>query len=476
MPNEYGRRPVTRTRMDSLANALAGWSGRQDRTIQNVYLYEPMHIDQELTSAYLGGGLARKIVSCRPDDMLRAWITFPDDTDGKLLQALDRLEIRTHLKTLLTWTELYRGAVMVLGGIDGGNMEAMLNEKGTKGIQFIRVYPAPVIQNTEIDLNQDSGSRYFEDVEHWRIQRRYAMSGANEFKVHTSRCIVSKGIPVPDDKDNVVEWTYRYFGMGRLQAVFQQMANSDSAQKAFGNLITEATVAVQKIPGLEAILAGADDAKGQLESVMNTIATMKSVLNMLLLPEGGEFKRDSLSMSGWRDVAMVFREELAAVAEIPVPRLYGIPSAGLGGGGSDSEASKNYDVSIQADQEIKLRPIIQRIVRYVAPTVGMDPEIPFEFRPLSMPSEKEMAETRKTVAETDKLYVDMGALDAVDEVRQSRFGGSKWTMDTSLDPNTDLGDEDPMDAQIKELEARINNGTKVPAIPVPKMSKPKVTK
>lgn len=455
--SEFGRRPALAKRTshtDSLANALVGFGGRQDRTMYSEYLRSHMRDDNELTSIYTGGGLGRKIVSARPDDMLRSWIQFPGDPDGKILAAMDKLNVRTHLKNLMTWTELYRGGIMVLGGLDNAqSLEEPLSKNTNRPISFIKVYPASLCINTPTDLVEDPTSPYFEEIEFFKIQRRYAVNGQQQFAVHASRCVVSKGIPVPEDLHSAEEWKYLYWGMGRLQAVFEQMSNSDSTQKAFANLIHEATIAVQKIPGLMELLAGADDAKSALNTVMDTIARAKSVLNMILLPEGGEFARDSLAMTGWRDAAMIFREELAAVAEIPVPRLYGIPSAGLGGGGADDVATKNYDASIQADQEIKLRPIIARLVQYIAPTVGLAPDEPFEFRPLSTPSEKEIAETRYIVAQTDAIYEGMGALDAVEEVRESRFGGTKYSMETKLSANFDPDAKN--DQEIAALEAQI---------------------
>lgn len=478
MSNEYGRRPQTGKlvqaaplvqRADSLSNALSGFGGIQDRTGWNHYGYSPMRLDSELTDIYSSGGLGRKIVSCRPADMLRSWITFPKDTDGKILKALDALNIRTHLYNLLMQTEMYRGAIMVLGGLDNAlTLDTPLPKNANQPISFIKVYGAPLVLNTEIELSQNPASPYFDDFEVFRIHRRWAavQGQGHEIRVHQSRCIVSKGIPLPMDATTTQQFTYLYWGISRLQAVFDQLANSEAAQKSFANLIHEATIAVSKIPGLEQILANTDDAKGQLQSVMDTIARAKSVLNMVLLPEGGEFSRDSLSMGGWRDVAMVFREELAAVAEIPVPRLYGIPSSGLGGGGSDEEATKTYNAQIQAEQEIKLRPIIARLVRHVAPSVGMDPEEQFVFNPLEIPSDKEIAETRFIVAQTDKIYHDLGSLDAVQEIRESRFGGDTYSMETKLDPTLDM--EAEHDAEIAAQQKLVDAQNKAQGVPAPK--------
>ena len=49
-----------------------------------------------------------------------------------------------------------------------------------------------------------------------------------------------------------------------------------------------------------------------------------------------------------------------------------------------------------------------------------------------MPSEKEIAEGRESVARSDALYIDRGALSA-DEVASSRFGGDRYSSETMLD-------------------------------------------
>lgn len=359
---------------------------------------------------------------------------------------------------------------MVLGGLDNSlTLDTPLPKNANQPLSFIKVYGAPLVLNNETELSQDPNSPYFDDFDVFRIQRRWQVLGqGSEIRVHQSRCIVSKGIILPQDNTTSQDFTYLYWGISRLQAVFNQMANSETAQKAFANLIHEATVAVIKIPGLEQILSNSDDAKVAFKAVMDTIARAKSVLNMILLPEGGDFKRDSLAMSGWRDAVMIFREELSAVSEIPIPRLYGIPSSGLGGGGSDEEATKVYHAQIQAEQEIKLRPIIARLVQYVAPTVGMDPETGFAFNPLTIPSDKEVADTQLVVAQKDKIYVDMGALDPVEEVRESRFGGETYSMETKIDPSLDM--EAKADEEIARQEALVK-ASQPKSIPVPKVSK-----
>lgn len=455
MPEDQKNRTL---HTDGLANAVTGFSGVQDRTEFHQFIYSYMRPDEELTAIWAGGGIGRKICTSRPDDMLRAWITIPEDTDGKILKALDALQVRTHLRDLLYWTELYRGGLMVLGGLDSStDMEKPLTS-ATKPLEWIKIYPASRVLNTNVDLESDPKSRYFEDFSVFQLQKRYAVDGKTISKVHHSRCIVSKGIPMPEDKNTTFDYTYLYWGMSRLQAVFQELANSQAVQKCFGNLVQEATIAVYKMQGIAEILANDDTAGEKLKAVMDAIAKAKSVLNMVLIGEGDEFKRDSLSTSGWMDVAMMFRQEVAAAADSTIPRLYGIPSSGLGGGGSDEAAKKNYNDSIQADQETRLRPMLQILIGHVARELGMPEDIQFTFNPLSQPTEKEIVEIRKIVAETDKIYaVDMGVLDP-QEVRDSRFGGTSYSRETKLDPSLSSDDFEPED-----------DVPPVPPVPAPKV-------
>ena len=64
------------------------------------------------------------------------------------------------------------------------------------------------------------------------------------------------------------------------------------------------------------------------------------------------------------------------------------------------------------------------------PTSG---QIPDDWRivwpPLDEPGEKEQAETRKSVAETDALYLDRGVR-TPDQVARSRDGSAGWSGET----------------------------------------------
>jgi hypothetical protein len=124
-------------------------------------------------------------------------------------------------------------------------------------------------------------------------------------------------------------------------------------------------------------------------------------------------------------------------------------------GASDIRLFYDYIKSLQSSY---LRPRIERLLRIVmksadGPTGGVEPEQwSFEFRPLWQMNDKETAELRKMVAETDAIYISNGVL-TPEEVTQSRYGGDKWSMETVIDEDRE---EDPATPDEKAMIAAMS--------------------
>jgi uncharacterized protein len=467
-------------RNDGLVNALSGIGGVQDRIRQTTYIASTHVDDETLTNIWTSNGLGAKIASLQIDDMIRAWIEIPDDKDGKLLKELDRLNVRESLQRLLYWTDLYRGgvAVLILGNT-GIDLKAPLSKQQENApLVKIAVYPAirKVITNSATDIVREASSPYFDELEWYKIQPPDA---AVSFEVHASRCIVSKGIPVPPDAS--ILWDYRYWGMSRIQRVFEAMGNYDTAHNAFGNLMHQLTIGKITIDGLREILADEDEAPARLKALMDSVQASMSYLNAILMGPNEKFERENIATNGWRDVSAIMKEAAATVAGYPTSRLFETAaSGGLSAGTSETEATNRYDTTVQVRQETDLRPMLARIIRHVAPMVGMDPETAFKFRPLKEPTAKETAEIRKIHADTDKIGVDGGWL--FPEEARSRFEGDVYsdTITLSVDYADRQAEEDAKAAEelaaAEKAAAKVANVATAPkplAMPKPPAKKAK---
>lgn len=131
-------------------------------------------------------------------------------------------------------------------------------------------------------------------------------------------------------------------------------------------------------------------------------------------------------------------DELAAVSEIPLSKLFGQAPTGLST--DDASGERNFNDTIATKQRRILRPVLERMIEFLiaakrVPTVPMD-KWSLEFKPLSEPTEQDKATTDKTKAETDTLLVSQGIISET-EAR------SRWKSDPST-PYTLESEEAPI--------------------------------
>lgn len=448
-------------RFDGLSNALTGIGGQQDRTRGNYYTHALIRPDDELTAIWTSNGLGKKVCTLQVDDMIRPWIEVPEDPEGKLVRELDRLGVREALQRMLYWTDLYRGAIGVLILKDGSeDLSLPLKESKTPApLVKIQVYPVTknILASSTSDIVTDSTSPYFGMLETYKIQ---PVDYSGMFTVHDSRCLVSKGCPMPED--STIEWEYRYWGVSRLQAIFDDLTSYNASMNAFSNLIHQATISKMTIDGLAEIVADNDAASDNLKKLMDNIAKSISYLNMILMSNGDKFERDQLSLGGWREVSQMFRENLAATAGYSTSVLFETASSsGLAASSAEDQATKRYNNSVDVRRETDLRPLLTKVISHVAPMVGLPSDIGFKFRNLQEPTAKEVADIRRTHADTAKVYVDMGAL-YPEEVR-TRFEGDTYSDEIVLNPAYAAKTPEEIQAE-KDLEAatKAAQGSKAP--------------
>ncbi len=185
----------------------------------------------------------------------------------------------------------------------------------------------------------------------------------------------------------------------------------------------------------------------------------KSIARMLVIDAEEEFERATASLAGVDVVLREFAIRLAAAADMPVTLLMGTSPGGMSATG-ESDIRFFYD-RIGARQKRHLLPILRRLYRLVmiskeGPTEGEEPEMwNLKFNPLRQLSELEQATLRKTVAETDAIYIGQGVLSA-EEVAASTYGGSEWSMERTIDfeGREEMAEQDEADAEERKAEMK----------------------
>lgn len=166
--------------------------------------------------------------------------------------------------------------------------------------------------------------------------------------------------------------------------------------------------------------------------------------------EKERFEYVARSLAGMPETLDRLALRLSAGTGIPVTLLMGQSPAGLNATGA-SDIRLWYD-NVRSQQNQYLTPRIGRVVRLAflakdGPTQGKEPEDwSISWRPLWQPTEKEQAETRYLTMQTDVGYIDRGVL-SPRKVAESRFGGDRWSMETTIDIEDwdEFGEPEPTD-------------------------------
>lgn len=185
----------------------------------------------------------------------------------------------------------------------------------------------------------------------------------------------------------------------------------------------------------------------------------KGLYNTIGLDKLDSLERIQSALTGYDSIVDRFSKQVTAVAGIPLPILFGEKSTGMSNSGDKD--LENYYNHVNSKQESVLLQPIQQFLNLTAKFLKLD-EPTFNFNPLWQLSETEIIKNRNLQAQTDKIYEEMGSLDAK-EIRNSRFGGFGYSTETNLEQAKDQEDEmysnfDSLDAiippKISKIEAQ----------------------
>jgi phage-related protein (TIGR01555 family) len=251
--------------------------------------------------------------------------------------------------------------------------------------------------------------------------------------IHESRLLVfSSTSPSREVKTQLRGW-----GDSIFTRVDEVLSHYGQTWGGIANLMTDFSQSILKIKDLAQSMA-ANNRAGTKNLTNRSLALnmARSISRILLIDSEEEFSRDTVSLSGVAEVLQQFALRLAAAADMPVSLLMGQAPAGLNATGA-SDIRFFYD-RIASRQRKRLGPQLKRLVRLIlksdkGPTKGKEPERwNIKFRSLYQMTELEKAQVRKTVAETDAIYITNQVL-TPEEVAASAYGGSEWSMERTID-------------------------------------------
>lgn len=383
---------VVRYFSDKLVNLVANLGTERDKASSSIYA-PTLLSEQELSNAYRGAWLPRKIVDIPPLDATRRWRGWQASKDQieKLEVEEKRLDVRRKVKQAMTRARLFGGAAIYIGTGDRDTSVPLDPERiGKGGIKYLTVMSKRKLAPG--DIEQDPQSDLF-DRPKW-----YTLTGS-QIKVHPSRLILFIGAELPDPELDVgVEYGW---GDSVLQSILDTIKQSDSTMANVASLVFEAKVDVIKIPNFMQNLQDKEFTKQVLER-LRLAAMAKGINGQVLLDADEEYESKSASFGSLPDIIDRFLQAVAGAADIPLTRLAGQSPAGMSSTGESD--LRNYYDRIQAMQELDMRPALSTLDECLIRSAlgARDPKIHYAWLPLWQPTAAEKSENGKRTAETIK--------------------------------------------------------------------------
>ncbi len=390
---------------DGLQNVLTKLGLGAER--YNAYAFTALS-QSEIESAYRGSGILRKIIDVPAFDAVRAWRDWQAEADQ--IEALEAEERRLDIRAKVRQAEVLRGlggGALILGVAGDTEMPVNFRAIGKGGLVFVHV--ASRYQLTLGEMIADATDPMFGSPKTFE----YATT-TGSVKLHPSRVICFKADPLP----NMIgtSWDDQFWGESRVARVLGAVTNSDAAHTGFVALIHKAKLTRIGIPDLSDWLE-TDEGEQKLVRRIANMTKLESISNASIYQSGGtngeggeEIKDYQMTWAGMRDIMTAFDVRVAAVADIPMTRMFGVAAEGMNSSGDSQQ--KDWNRHVGARQELEIRPCLERLDEALIPSAlgSRPPEIWFEFAPLDTPSEAEKATTFKTTMEAVEKVQNTGAI------------------------------------------------------------------
>jgi phage-related protein (TIGR01555 family) len=464
----------------AVANLLTGLGGDQDKgAAARPHLGRLRLTDTELTSLYLNGGIAQRILRLVPIEMTRKGWTINDDLEDPdaLADTDKRLKTRQNIRDVVTWARTYGSAVILMVTEEeqprtiGARAEVRrdpsrlllepLDPRRLTRVRALQVFDA--LEATPLVYQGDISEPGYRDPLIWNLSPSavgVSMTHSPHAQVHASRILHFRGVPRPPSfRLGGIRGSLSVAGNNALDdsvlhAVWDEVRNLAQTMAGGAVLAQEIRENVLKVGGLRAMATS--DQKKEVEARISFIAMAKSLLGIVLLGQDDEFTSKVNNPTGFGELSGEAQAMLSAATGIPQTILFGHTPAGLS---TDNESGRQtFDRLISGEQE-EIRPHLERVYSLIfaskeGPTKGEIPETwELDFLPLDEMSEKEKADTRKVVADADILYIDRGVV-SPQRIEESRFGEKGYQIEL-LPPEDDI---DGVDFDLAAAEAEEAGG------------------
>jgi len=429
---------MARFKKDGWTNVLTGL-GRalRDKRVRTEFSELPSLTFAQLDMLYQGDWIIARACDRPAAEMTRKWIEIKAKDASEQAQdcmaAMSKLGAKPAFKLANTWARLYGGGMIIMGIDDGQRMSDPVDEKRIRKVEWLRVVdrwdlnPSAYYGSDEKPGSVGEPSRYRLNTS---VNDPDGKANLGE-EIHETRILRFDGMDTPLRLRVQNEmWCY-----GVVHRIYPVVRDFWNAYGGAAHLTTDFAQGVYKIKGLAKMLA--EDKDQLIIQRISLLDMARSVARLVPVDADEEdLERKPTPVSGLGELMDRFGETLAGAIDMPISVLLGKATPGIGDTGN-SQLQQWYD-RIANDQETRIVPQATMLGRYLflakeGPTRGAEPESwSVDPLPLWEMTDKEIAELRKSQAESDRIMIEADVLSPI-EVRRSRYGGEEYSLNTTLE-------------------------------------------
>lgn len=367
-------------------NLLTGAGTSLDKTEYSFYLPTRITSKNDLEVLYVQSWAARKFIDIPVDDMFIRWREFTemDNVDIELIQQSELdLNITEKLAMAMKAGRLF-GTGLVILITKEAPLDMPLNIDRLQSGDLLNILAVDRFDATILKKDLDITSSRYGEPELYRINLR---RGGN-IDVHASRILRFDGTSALTQTN----W-HSYdedWGIPSILPVITEIHQDSGINKGIAHLISEASIAIQKIEDFADAVSGGADCDMTIQQRMEATTAARSIYRTMFMDKEESFERSDVTFAGLANIIDRSAKRLAAAADIPATRFWGQAPTGMNATGESD--MKNYALHVGAEQKKKLTKPLHLLDKILSKHLGIIEPIKYDFPSLIDMSDNEQAD------------------------------------------------------------------------------------
>lgn len=370
----------------------------------------------------------QRVCELKPDLMASSWGNLQLKNNPEIIEKLT-----PQLQCLKdTYCEgqkianLYGGAIAIRYVNQETDWELPIEEKNIKSIDYSRVFDKwEIYPDTSIlSINNDP-----KNPEYYRYNFLYNNSPQIN-RIHHSRIIRFRGAFLPPQA--LIE--NDYWENSLLERFLEPYLEYYNGKKNISLALKSFSLPVIKKKGLIEVLSqefsrGTQSVKTRLREIFTDLSSNKGVA---LDSESEEIIFIDRKFQGLKDIIDMLQNEMVASSGLTKPQLLKEHPNGLSATGESERLAEASE--LLALQETLWGKLIREDIKLLLAQFNITDGYEWEWNSTYQNSPSEDIKIKESTANIDEKYINLGTYNQL-EVRESRFSGSQYNSDLTIDDN-----------------------------------------